>query len=157
MAKNELINKHKILEMAVENANQGEMFVQNANKALAGLSIEEQIMMLGFTYVRLLSNITPMSKETVRQLLCAVNTTVQNIAQENQQYREYTKRQIEMIPITENASVEMMHQLNAKDFETALETACKLLDIYSFGIAGSYIYQNALEKAKSTQSLDCAS
>lgn len=143
----ELVDKHKILEMAVENANNGKHFIENSNIIMQGLSLEEEMMLLGFTYVRLLSKTVPMPNDAVKGLLVSINTKVQSIAKDNQRYKEFSKKQIELIKITDEISVQLVHQLNNGDFDSALKTACRLLDIYSFGVAESHIYQDALQRA----------
>lgn len=144
----ELIDKHKILEMAIENANDGKYFFENSNVIMHGLSFEEELMLLGFTYVRLLSKTVSLPNQLVKEFLMSINTKVQSLAKENQQYKEFSKRQIELIKPTENARVQLIHQLNDRDFENALETACKLIDIYCFGVAGSNLYQDTLQRAE---------
>lgn len=144
----ELIDKHKMLEIAIENANNSKHFFTNADEIIQGMSVEEQLMMLGFTYARLISKNAPMPKETVNELLVSINTKVQEIARENQQYKEFSKMQIELIKPTEDARVQLIHQLNGGDFKNALKTACKLLDIYCFGIAKSHLYQDTLQRAE---------
>lgn len=148
MVQIELIDKHKIFEMAVENANMGESFIKNANKSLSGLKVEEQIMLLGFTYARLISKTIPVPKTKIKQMLNSINVNVQKVARELEQSRNISERQIQMIPKTEDARVKLAHQLNAGDFENALETAVSLVDMFTFGGADSYIYRESLEKAK---------
>lgn len=150
----ELVDKHKILEMAVENASNGKHFIENSNVITQGLSIEEELMLLGFTYVRLLSKTVPMPKDAVKGLLVSINTKVQSIAKDNQRYKEFSKKQIELIKITDEISVQLVHQLNNGDFDSALKTACRLLDIYSFGVAESHIYQDALQRAYDNSKLN---
>lgn len=142
MTHDELIDKHKILEIAIENVNKGKAFFENTNKLLSGFSIEEKLMLLGFTYVRLLSKTAPIPKDTIRNMLVSINTTVQNLASENKQYKEYSKRQIELVKETETKRVELAHSLKNGNDEKALQLALALIDLYQFGIAKSTIYED---------------
>ena len=88
-----------------------------------------------------------MPKEIIKGLMYKINSKVQIMARDNQRYREYSQRQIEMIQPTNQLRTEFTHQINDGRFMDALTTACKLIDIYEFGIAGSTINQGLLEKA----------
>ena len=148
MMQQEPIDKNKILDIALENAEKCKTTFTSTEEAMYGLKIEEQILMIGLTYLILLSRSTHMPKDVVKNIMENMNTNCQHFAADMNKYREYFKRQIEMIKPTNQLRADFAHQLNAGQFDEALTTACRLIDIYEFGIAGSQINYELLEKAR---------
>lgn len=146
--KNEPIDKMKILDIALENAHKCKITFTSTEEAMYGLKIEEQVLMLGLTYLVLLSRQSHMPKDVTKNIMDNMNATCQRFATEIKEYRDYSKRQIDLIIPTDQLRTEFTHQINAGQFDGALTSACKLLDIYEFGIAGSTINQGLLEKAR---------
>ena len=147
MTNKEIVDKEKILEIALEIAGEKENYFDKLEECMYGLSLEEQNLVLGLTYMVLISRQFGMPKELIKGQMNKINTKVQRMAKDNQQYREYSKRQIEMIKPTEQLRTDLAHQINGEHFMDALKTACKLIDIYEFGIAGSQVNYGLLEKA----------
>lgn len=143
----ELVDKEKALEIALNIASDRENYYDRLEEGMYGLSLEEQNLVLGFTYTILISRQFAMPKEIVKGQMNKINSKVQIMARDNQRYREYSKRQIEMINPTNQLRTDFTHQINDGQFIDALTTACKLIDIYEFGIAGSTINHGLLEKA----------
>lgn len=143
----ELIDKEKALEIALEIAAEKENYFDKLEECMYGLSLEEQNFVLGLTYTVLISRQFGMPKELIKGQMNKINTKIQRMARDNQQYREYSKRQIEMIKPTDELRVTFTKQINAGQFNEALTTASKLIDIYEFGIAGSQINYELLERA----------
>lgn len=146
--KNEPIDKMKILDIALENANKCKTTFTSTEEAMYGLKIEEQILMLGLTYIILLSKQANMPKDVIKNIMDNMNTNCQRFGSDMNRYREYFKQQIDLIMPTNQLRTDFAHQINEGKFDKALTTACKLLDIYEFGIAGSTINQGLLEKAR---------
>lgn len=143
----EIIDKEKALEIALEIAAEKENYFDKLEECMYGLSLEEQNLVLGLTYTVLISRQFGMPKELIKGQMNKINTKIQRMARDNQQYREYSKRQIEMIKPTDELRVTFTKQINAGQFYEALTTASKLIDIYEFGIAGSQINYELLERA----------
>lgn len=143
----ELIDKEKALEIALEIAAEKENYFDKLEECMYGLSLEEQNFVLGLTYTVLISRQFGMPKELIKGQMNKINSKIQRMARDNQQYREYSKRQIEMIKPTDELRVAFTKQVNAGQFYEALTTASKLIDIYEFGIAGSQINYELLERA----------
>ncbi len=143
----ELVDKEKALEIALYITRDRENYYDRLEESMYGLSIEEQNLVYGLTYIILTSRQFAMPKEIIKGLMYKINSKVQIMARDNQRYREYSQRQIEMIQPTNQLRTEFTHQINDGRFMDALTTACKLIDIYEFGIAGSTINQGLLEKA----------
>lgn len=143
----EIVNKDKALDIALKIASDRENYFDRLEEGLYGLSLEEQNLVLALTYIVLLSRQFGMPKELIKGQMNKINTKVQRMAKDNQQFKEYSKRQIEMIKPTNQLRTDFTHQIYGGHFMDALITACKLLDIYEFGIAGSTINQELLEKA----------
>lgn len=144
----DIIDKAKILEIALEIAGEKENYFDKLEELMYDLVLEEQNFVIGLTYTILLSRQFGMPKEIVKGLMNKINTKIQKMAKDNQQYREYFKRQIELIIPTDQLRTNFVKQINAGEFNEALTTACKLIDIYEFGIAGSQINYGLLEKAR---------
>lgn len=145
---NEIVDKQKVLDIALEIAGEKENYFDKLEECMYGLSLEEQNLVLGLTYTVLISRQFSMPPEIIKGLMNKINTKVQRMAKDNQQYREYSKRQIEMIKPTDELRVKFAKQINAGQFNEALTSASKLIDIYEFGIAGSQINYGLLEKAR---------
>lgn len=143
----ELVDKEKALEIALNIASDRENYYDRLEEGMYGLSLEEQNLVLGFTYTILISRQFAMPKEIVKGLMNKINSKVQIMAKDNQRYREYSKRQIDLIKPTEQLRTDFTNQINSGQFMDALITASKLIDIYEFGIAGSTINYGILEKA----------
>ncbi len=143
----EIIDKEKALEIALEIAAEKENYFDKLEECMYGLSLEEQNLVLGLTYTVLISRQFGMPKEIIKSQMNKINSKVQSMAKDNQRYREYSKRQIEMIKPTNQLRTDFAQQINGEHFMDALATACKLIDIYEFGIAGSQINYGLLEKA----------
>jgi len=144
----ELIDKEKALEIALEIAAEKENYFDKLEECMYGLSLEEQNLVLGLTYTVLISRQFGMPKELIKSRMNKINSKVQTMAKDNQQYREYSKRQIEMIKPTNQLRTDFVKHINAGQFYDALTTASKLIDIYEFGIAGSQVNYELLEKAR---------
>lgn len=144
----ELINKAKIYQIAVENAEQGKNWYTNAELHASGLNFLEQQMLFAFTYYELLSKLTSFPKKLKNQKIREVNTILQCFARETEAYKDYSKRQIELIIPTEAMRTELTHCLHQQKYYDALTVACKLIDIYEFGIANSQIYSKILEQSR---------
>lgn len=142
------IDKMKILDIALENANKCKIRFTSTEEAMYGLNIEEQVLMLGLTYLILLSRQINMPKDVIKNIMDNMNTNCQSLATDIKRYREYSKRQIELINPTNQLRSEFTHQINAGQFDEALTTACKLIDLYEFGIAKSTINQKVLVEAR---------
>lgn len=143
----ELVDKEKALEIALEIAGDRENYYDRLEEGMYGLSLEEQNLVLGLTYTILISRQFAMPKEIVKGQMNKINSKVQIMARDNQRYREYSKRQIDLIKPTEQLRTDYAHQINAGQFMDALITASKLIDIYEFAIAGSQVNYGLLEKA----------
>ncbi len=143
----ELVDKEKALEIALNIAGDRENYYDRLEEGMYGLSLEEQNLVLGLTYTILISRQFSMPKEIVKGQMNKINSKVQIMARDNQRYREYSKRQIDLIKPTEQLRTDLAHQINDEHFMDALITACKLIDIYEFGIAGSQVNYELLEKA----------
>lgn len=148
MRTKEPIDKVKILDIALENAAKCKTNFTSTEEAMYGLNLEEQILMLGLTYVILLTRSVPIPKEITANLMNTINTNCQRFAADMQRYRDYSKRQIDLIKPTNALRAEFTRQINSGHFDEALTIACKLIDIYEFGIAGSQINQDILNKAR---------
>lgn len=144
----ELVDKEKALDIALEIAGDRENYYDRLEEGMYGLSLEEQNLVLGLTYTVLISRQFGMPKEIIKSTMNKINSKVQSMAKDNQRYREYSKRQIEMIKPTNELRTSLTKQINAGQFDNALTTACKLIDIYEFGIAGSQINYELLERAR---------
>lgn len=143
----EIVDKDKALDIALKIASDRENYFDRLEEGLYGLSLEEQNLVLALTYIVLLSRQFGMPKELIKGQMNKINTKVQRMAKDNQQFKEYSKRQIEMIKPTNQLRTDFTHQIYGGHFMDALITACKLLDVYEFGIAGSTINQELLENA----------
>ena len=144
----EQIDKVKILDIALENAKKCKTSQTSTEEAMYGLAVEEQLLMLGLTYIILLQPQAHLSEEVVKGLMDTMNANCQRIATDLNRYRDYSKKQIALIMPTNQLRTDFVKQINAGQFDTALATACKLIDIYEFGIAGSEINQEILRKAR---------
>ncbi len=143
----ELIDKKKALDIALDIAADKENYFDRLEEGMYGLSLEEQNLVLGLTYTILISRQFKMPKEIIQSQMNKINTKVQRMAKDNQRYREYSKRQIDLIKPTEQLRTDFAKQINGEHFMDALVTACKLIDIYEFGIAGSLVNYGLLKKA----------
>lgn len=143
----EIVDKEKALEIALEIAGDREHYYDRLEEGMYGLTLEEQNLVLGLTYTILISRQFAMPQEIVKGQMNKINSKVQSMAKDNQRYREYSKRQIEMIMPTNQLRTDFTNQINSGQFTDALITASKLIDIYEFGIAGSTINHGLLEKA----------
>lgn len=144
----EIVDKQKILEIALFVAKDKNNYFDRLEESLYELSLEEQNLVIGLTYIILLSRQFPMPKEIVKGLMKKINTKVQRMARENEQYHEYSKRQIDMILPTNKLRTDFANQINAGQFGEALTTASKLLDMYEFGIADSHVNYKGLQRAR---------
>ncbi|MCH5315752.1 MAG: hypothetical protein J1E81_07550 [Eubacterium sp.] len=147
-ANKEIVDKSKILDIARDIASEKGNYFDRLEEGMYGLSLEEQNLVLGFTYTILLAKQFRMPKEIVEGQMSKINSKVQKMARDNQRYCEYSKRQIELIKPTDELRADFSKQINSGQFDDALTTACKLIDIYEFGIAGSQINYGLLEKAR---------
>lgn len=143
----EIVDKDKALDIALKIASDRENYFDRLEEGLYGLSLEEQNLVLALTYIVLLSRQFGMPKELIKGQMNKINTKVQRMAKDNQQFKEYSKLQIDLIKPTSQLRTDLTKQINSGQFTEALTTACKLIDIYEFGIAGSQINYGLLEKA----------
>lgn len=142
----ELIDKKKIYDRALNSANQGKNLFNNIETN--NLSFLELIMLYGFTYIELLSQVAPLPNKLKNQNIRAINTAVQRLAEDVEIYQKYSKWQTELIIPTESKRVKLAKELNEQKYNEALQTALELIDIYAFGIANSNIYVNLLKENK---------
>lgn len=146
----EPINKFEILEMAKVCAAQGDLFAKNIRKT-EELSVPEQLMLMGFTSAEMLHKNKMLPNKQKNEIIRSINVECQRFETDIQRNKEYFERQIEVVQKTEKLRTDLAKQLNSGDFETALETAVELVDLYCFGIAESSIYQKSLDQAKSVR------
>lgn len=144
----EIVDKQKILEIALSVCEDKDNYFDRLEEGLYSLSLEEQNLVFGLTYIILLSRQFPMPKEIVKGFMKKINAKVQSMARDNEQYREYSKRQIDMILPTDKLRTDFSNQINTGQFSEALTTASKLLDMYEFGIADSHVNYQQLQRAR---------
>ncbi len=138
----EQIDKAEIYNKAAQLAGQGGMFAGNTSEIRKGMLPEEETMLLAFTYIELMYKSGCIPKGCRNDLLRAVNTKIQTLAEELKQYRAFSKRQIEFVKITEAKRTLLAKLLRKNDNESSLLQALELIDLYQFGIAESHIYEN---------------
>lgn len=143
----EIIDKEKALDIALKIASDRENYFDRLEEGMYGLSLEEQNLVLALTYIVLLSRQFRMPKDLIKGQMDKVNTKVQRMARDNQRFKDYSKLQIDLIKPTNQLRTDFAKQINSGQFTEALATACKLIDIYEFGIAGSQVNYGLLEKA----------
>ena len=144
------INKFEILEMAKECAAQGDLFANNIRKT-EDLSAAEQLMLMSFTNAEILRKNKMLPTKQKNAIIRSINLECQRFETDIRRNKEHLERQTAVISKTEELRTELTKQINSSDFDVALETAVKLVDLYCFGIAESGIYQKALKQAKSVK------
>lgn len=140
-----IIDKYKILETAKECVVQGDFFAKNTD-TVKEMNCAELLMLMGFANIEILSKNRVLPNKIKNAMYRCFNNECQTFAFEMKRNREYFRKQIEMVQITDDRRTELTHQLNKGEYSDALETACKIIDSYCFGIADSHIYENLLHR-----------
>ena len=148
MEHRDTIDSKKIYAMAVEFASQGKTLHSNSSEISNGLTVEEQVMLIAFTYIELMGASGFLPETIKKDKLGRINTQLQKLAKELQQYREFYKLHIQFLKDSEQVRVDLIKSINAFDDEKALQQALLLADMSESHIAQSHTFTTRYKERK---------
>jgi hypothetical protein len=154
MGNREAIDSKKIYALAAEFAKDGKTWHTKADEKTKDLSVEEFVMLIGFTYIELMVGSGLLPKTLKKEMLNKINTQLQRLATELKQYREFYKLHIQFLKASEQVRVDLIKAINSFDDEKALQQALLLADMSESHIAGSHTFTTRYTERSRNDTVD---
>lgn len=154
MEHRDTIDSKKIHSMAVEFASQGKTWHANSSEIINGLTIEEQVLLIAFTYIELMGASGFLPEIIKKDKLGRINTQLQRLAKDLEQYRDFYTRHIQWLKESEQLRVDLIKSINAFDDEKALQQALLLADMSESHIANSHTFTTRYKERSRNDTVD---